>query len=186
MSLDPLDAPVSELPTVRNPASAAQIEALARARAQQRAARRAIGIAAATVGVLGLGVSSLGPDEPVRTRGVATSPPVHLEAVVEGPRGTHALASQGQVAVDEAVVVRVRTGGPGVLTVTDTAGDRLWPPEGQIWRVEVGEHYVGGDAPQAWRPDDAAVVGGVRATLCPAPDSPPALCSATEMRVAFE
>lgn len=80
---------------------------------------------------------------------------VTLQAVAESPHGRRPLADGVVVRADEQVVFRARTTQPGALWILE--GSRaLYPAATAQWSVTAGEHYPGGQAPLAYRPDDAS------------------------------
>ncbi|MCB9680437.1 MAG: hypothetical protein H6733_03120 [Alphaproteobacteria bacterium] len=108
----------------------------------------AVALAAVTLVVVGRG-------DVLRARGAggsALAEPVVLRAVAERPGGqVRALADGDSVRTDERVVFDVQTPAAGTVVLTE-AGRPVWPAGG-TWQVDAGRHLVGGDRPQAWRPD---------------------------------
>ena len=74
---------------------------------------------------------------------------------------------------------RVRTAGPGVLTV-NVDGRRVWPVDGR-WEVAAGTAWVGGDRPLAWTPDGPRAEHTAVATLCPTADAPTTACTSSSV-----
>ncbi|MEN0063481.1 MAG: hypothetical protein AAGA48_15120 [Myxococcota bacterium] len=165
-----LNAPFS------NRHSATEVLAIGR----RRKRRRRAWVAASGVIMAGLVVVALGP--PVSTereRGGVEAPQVVLRAVAEGPQGLRPLASSSRLGSDEAVVFQIETTEPGTLSLGVDGGAHIWPPVGQTWHVDAGEHYVGTDVPLSWTPDaDPTAPKKVVATLC-AEDAPTSCATAS-------
>ncbi|MBX2796850.1 MAG: hypothetical protein KTR31_04250 [Myxococcales bacterium] len=169
MTTDELPARLSQLPTTPPVTTASAVLTLAR----QRRRRRRIGLATAgtlAAGALVVALIGGGSDTAqLRARGVpvATATTVRVHGVAEGRRGVRPVTDGTLLAADEALVVRITTGGPGALQVTADGG-LLWPASGQTWSVRAGEHFLGDAEPLAWTPDgDRSGAHTVVATLCP-------------------
>lgn len=89
---------------------------------------------------------------------------VRLDAVETTQR--RALVSGDRLGADEAVAFRVQASAPGMVRITEDGGTPVYPPSG-TWRVEAGEHWLGGEAaPLQWRTDAGAGVHQYRVELC--------------------
>ena len=171
MALD-LEHRLSRLPTATNPTGAKAIVAEVHRRRRRRRLVATATIAAA-LGLVWIGIRP-GSADTVRPRGNgAVAPAVGVQAVAEGPAGPRPITSGATLAPGEAVVFRIATSGPGILTLATSEGEPIWPTTGQ-WRVDGGEHFVGSDRPLAWTPDVVRPgPHGVVATLCPEVDPGP-------------
>lgn len=137
-----------------------------RLRSRRRARAAAAGLATGAALLLAVGVASR-PGQ--RDRGFGAVGKVRLDAVVEGPAGARPLDGR-PVGPDERLVFAVRSDRPVAVVLHEVAagGDTVvWPAAGTWW-VE-GAAWVGGEAPQAWRPDGA--VGEARYLVVACPDA---------------
>jgi len=152
---DTLSALIQALPGASGPPPGVILREARARRPRQRWIRGGVAAAAAVA----LVVIAPGVMEGTRARGLATADgAVRLQAAAEGAGGRRALASGATIGADEQVVFRLVTSQPGRLRLIERGGaeSTLYPPPGVGWEVAVGEHFPGGDAPLAYRPDGRA------------------------------
>lgn len=113
--------------------------------------------AAAVLLAVGVGVG-LGDEAGLRARGLGAEgrPAVRLLAIAERDGTRRPLADGDRVPPEAPVVFGLVTDRPVRWTLDEEGPGgavRVWPVEGEA-RADAGEHWVGGDRPLAWRPED--------------------------------
>lgn len=121
------------------------------------------------------------PGTGMRDKGQTRALAVHLEAAAEARQGLRALGPGAEVDLEEGVVFRMSTQGPGALSLV-ADGVPVWGPQ----EVTAGTHGPGGQSPQAWRHPGEAGAVVYTAWLCPPGQAPgDSSCSSDHLQLVW-